>query len=145
MIDTSWAYAIGWALGSFLVFLFIAAIVLFLSKRHRDRPSPYIAAGVLCFLFALVSAKSAYDGPNWVGLYACIVWIYWRYKRSSNSTPSRLGRANAIWLGLLLLTSVWALSSRDMSVPSLLAAVGIFSVMTAALVKWVLLAPKKQT
>lgn len=145
MNDSVWAFALGEALGSFAMMLLVSVVVLFINRRRKENPTPYIAAGVICFVLAVMTALSDRAAPHLVALYVTWLLLLWRYKKESNKQPSRLGRANAIWLGLVLVLCLWTLgASGDRAVPALMASIGVFSIAAGTLVKWVLLAPKRR-
>ena len=145
MNDSVGAFAFGEAMGSFAMMLVVGVVVLLINRKRKENPTPYIAAGVICFVLASMTALSDRAAPHLVALYVTWLLLLWRYKKESNKQPSRLGRANAIWLGFVLVLCIWTLGwSGDRSVPALMASIGIFSIAAGALAKWVMLAPKRR-
>lgn len=145
MNESVGAFALGEALGSFAMMLFVSVVVLFINRSRKENPTPYIAAGIICFALAAMTGLSDRAAPHLTALYATWLLLLWRYKKESNKQPSRLGRANAIWLGFMFVLCVWTLGwSGDRSVPELMAGIGLFSIAIGTLAKWVLLAPKRR-
>ena len=144
MNESIGVFAIGEAFGSFALMALVSVVVLFINRSRKENPTPYIAAGMICFLLAAMTAMSDRAAPHLSALYVTWLILLWRYKKESNKQASRLGRANAIWLGLVLVICVWSLvASGDRSVPALMASIGLFSIAVGALAKWVMLAPKR--
>lgn len=146
MNESIGTFALGEALGSFALMALVSVVVLFLNRSRKENPTPYIAAGMICFVLASMTALSDRAAPHLSALYVMWLILLWRYKKESNKQASRLGRANAVWLGFVLVLCFWTLlASGDRAVPALIASIGVFSIAAGALAKWVMLAPKKRT
>lgn len=133
------ANELGQMLGAFALLLAVAYAVIAANRRRLTNPTPYLAAGAMVFLLAVVTA-SQNDLPSPYLLSCYMIWCFllFRFKRNAAVPPSGMARLNAIWLAVLL---VWGLLGGDESSRSGAAIMGMASVVIGLAWKWVRMVP----